>query len=180
MHDEWKERIDLLSQKSALLRMKEQIPKEDVLDMASVEVRLAVVEERLVKMNSNEDVNSLLGRNKANRKAVAQEKLRLAKLGFQIAEFIADASKVDLVEPEQLRSYVEETGWVSVRSNNDAVAIYCRPNDELEQLIIPLRWDYDDYPERLAEAICRLAAFEKLEFQEMLQRYHWWKSGTYE
>ncbi len=72
------------------------------------------------------------------------------------------------VQPRAIRSHAEGLGWRRVENVNGKVAVYHSPNDELRQLLVPLDPAFDDYGERIAEAIDTLARFEGRPNQEML------------
>ena len=71
------------------------------------------------------------------------------------------ASLVRLVTPRAVRVYAEGMGWQRVEGVNGKIAVYKNPHAPLRQLIVPLDEQYDDYDLRTAEAIQRLADFEK-------------------
>ncbi len=73
-----------------------------------------------------------------------------------------------LVRPRTLRVYAEGLGWKRVENINGPIAVYANPQDPLRQLIVPLDEQFDDYPDRIAEAVCRLAEFEKRAPHEVL------------
>lgn len=73
-----------------------------------------------------------------------------------------------LVSPRSLRAYAEGLGWQRVENINGPIAVYAHPQDPLRQLIVPLEEQLDDYPDRIAEAVCRLAEFEKRAPREVL------------
>src|SRR5438552_1675294 len=73
-----------------------------------------------------------------------------------------------LVTPRSVRAYAEGLGWQPVEGINGKIAVYRNPVDPLRQLIVPLDEQYDDYSDRIAEAIRRLAEFENRPAREIL------------
>jgi hypothetical protein len=73
-----------------------------------------------------------------------------------------------LVTPRAIRAYAEGLGWQRVEGVNGTIAVYSNPQAPLRQLIIPLDQRLDDYADRTAEAIQRLAEFERLPAAEVL------------
>ena len=77
-------------------------------------------------------------------------------------------SLTSLVTPRAVRVYAEGLGWCRVEGVNGKIAVYANPNSPLQQLIVPLDERLDDYGLRAAEAIQRLAEFEKRPPREVL------------
>src|SRR5208283_5297611 len=73
-----------------------------------------------------------------------------------------------LVTPLAVRVYAEGLGWQRVEGVNGKIAVYKNPDSPLRQLIVPLDEQFDDYGVRTAEAIQRLAEFEKRPAREIL------------
>ena len=73
-----------------------------------------------------------------------------------------------LVTPRAIRVYAEGLGWQRVEGVNGKIAVYKNPDSPLRQLIVPLDEQFDDYGVRTAEAIQRLAEFEKRPAKEIL------------
>ena len=73
-----------------------------------------------------------------------------------------------LVTPRAVRVYAEGLGWQRVEGINGKIAVYKDPVSPLRQLIVPLDERFDDYGERTAEAIHRLAEFEERPVGEIL------------
>jgi len=73
-----------------------------------------------------------------------------------------------LVTPLAVRVYAEGLGWQRVEGVNGKIAVYKNPDSPLRQLIVPLDEQFDDYGVRTAEAIQRLAEFEKRPAKEIL------------
>jgi len=65
-----------------------------------------------------------------------------------------------LVTPRAIKNYATVLGWRQVPGINGTISVYHRPDSELHQLIVALDESFDDYGERVAEAIRKLAAFE--------------------
>src|SRR5437879_2497018 len=73
-----------------------------------------------------------------------------------------------LVTPRALKGYAEGLGWQQVKGVNGAIAVYQNPVSSLRQMIVPLDRKLDDYGERMADAIQKLAEFEKRSPGEIL------------
>jgi hypothetical protein len=73
-----------------------------------------------------------------------------------------------LVTPRAVRAYAEGLGWQRVEGVNGTIAVYRDPQAPLRQLIVPLDQGLDDYADRTAEAIQRLADFERRPAREVL------------
>src|SRR5947209_3771577 len=73
-----------------------------------------------------------------------------------------------LVTPRAVRAYAEAFGWERVDRVNGRIAVYRNPQVPLQQLIVPLDERLDDYADRIAEAVHRLAEFEKRPVREVL------------
>jgi hypothetical protein len=73
-----------------------------------------------------------------------------------------------LVSPRTLRAYAEGLGWQRVETINGPIAVYANPQEPLRQIIVPLDEQLDDYADRIAEAVGRLAEFEKRTPREVL------------
>lgn len=73
-----------------------------------------------------------------------------------------------LVIPRAVRGYAEGLGWQRIEGINGGIAVYRNPRESLRQLIVPLDEEFDDYPERVAEAVERLAEFEGRPAREVL------------
>lgn len=79
------------------------------------------------------------------------------------------AETTRLVAPRAVRAYAEGLGWQRVEGVNGKIAVYRNPDAPLRQLIVPLDEQFDDYADRTAEAIRRLAEFEKRPAREVLE-----------
>jgi hypothetical protein len=73
-----------------------------------------------------------------------------------------------LVPPRAVRVYAEALGWKQVPGVNGRIAVYANPKDPLRQLVVPLDERLDDYADRTAEAIIRIANFENRPPREVL------------
>jgi hypothetical protein len=73
-----------------------------------------------------------------------------------------------LVTPRAVCAYAEGLGWQKVDGVNGKIAVYVNPKAPLRQLIVPLDEGFDDYPDRTAEAVRRLAEFENRPPREIL------------
>jgi hypothetical protein len=78
------------------------------------------------------------------------------------------SSLTRLVTPRAVRVYAEGLGWRRVEGVNGKIAVYSDPSSPLRQLIVPVDERLDDYGERTAEAIHRLAEFENRPAKEVL------------
>jgi len=74
-----------------------------------------------------------------------------------------------LVTPRALASYAEGLGWQKVPGVNGGIAAYTNPREGKRQLVVPADADLDDYADRAAEAVVRLAEFEKRPAREVLE-----------
>src|SRR5262249_58260365 len=72
------------------------------------------------------------------------------------------------VPPRALRLYAEALGWKRVPKINGGIAVYHRPDSDAHQVIVPLDEEFDDYGDRVVEAVRRLADFEKRPAGEVL------------
>ena len=73
-----------------------------------------------------------------------------------------------LITPRALRSYALGLGWAKVEGVNGAIEAYSSPASGKRQVIVPLDERLDDYGERAAEAVIRLAEFENRSVQDVL------------
>lgn len=78
------------------------------------------------------------------------------------------ASLLKAVTPHALRLYAQASGWQRVEGVNGDFAVYAKPETPMRQLIVPLDEQFDDYAERVAEAIHRLAEFDHRSAGEVL------------
>lgn len=74
-----------------------------------------------------------------------------------------------LIAPRALRGYAEGLGWLKVDGVNGHISAYQSPVSENRQLIVPLDERLDDYAERTADAVRRLADFEHRPAREVLE-----------
>lgn len=75
-----------------------------------------------------------------------------------------------LVIPRAMRAYAEALGWQPAPEIEGKIAVYRDPSAPLRQLIVPLDEQFDDYAERTAEAVQRLAEFERRPAQDVLNQ----------
>jgi hypothetical protein len=73
-----------------------------------------------------------------------------------------------LVPPRALSKYAEGLQWRRVERINGDIAVYHRPDSKAHQIIVPLDEKFDDYADRVVEAIQHLAEFEKRPANEVL------------
>lgn len=79
-------------------------------------------------------------------------------------------SETRLIAPRVLRSYAEGLGWSKVDGVNGFISAYSSPRERNRQLIVPLDEKLDDYADRTAEAVVRLAEFEGRPAREVLDQ----------
>lgn len=72
----------------------------------------------------------------------------------------AQLDAVRYVTPRALRAYAEGLGWSKVEGVGGLISAYRSPDDYARQVIIPNTTQIDDYADRVAETVTRLAAFE--------------------
>jgi len=72
------------------------------------------------------------------------------------------------VPPRALSKYAEGLQWRRVERVNGDIAVYHRPDSKAHQIIVPLDESFDDYADRVVEAIRHLAEFEKRPAYEIL------------
>ena len=75
---------------------------------------------------------------------------------------------LDLIRPQQVRSYALAKGWRRVQDVNGEIALFNHPGAEFDQLIVPMDESLDDYAKRLRDVIQNLAAFESRSSVEVL------------
>jgi HTH-type transcriptional regulator / antitoxin HigA len=78
------------------------------------------------------------------------------------------AGQARLVTPRALRLYAQARGWEKVDEVNGILSVYRRPEAKAQQLLLPLDDQLDDYADVVAEAVLRLAEFEKRPAREVL------------
>ena len=64
------------------------------------------------------------------------------------------------LDPADVRTYARAMGWSSLPGGNGRLTIYGHPSSDLDQLIVPLSRELDDYGRRMAEVVARLAEKE--------------------
>lgn len=70
--------------------------------------------------------------------------------------------------PRALAKYASALGWTHVEGINGDLAVYHRPDSRLHQVLIPLDDGLGDYAEMTAEAVRKLAAYEKRPARDVL------------
>lgn len=75
-----------------------------------------------------------------------------------------------LIAPRALRGYVEGLGWQKVDGVNGTISAYRNPRETNRQVIVPLDDRLDDYADRTADAVVRLAEFEGRSAWEVLDQ----------
>lgn len=73
-----------------------------------------------------------------------------------------------LIKPQEVRGYALAKGWQRVPGVNGEIALFNRPNGQLDQLIVPMDDGLDDYAKRLREVVENLADFEARPVSEIL------------
>ncbi|HWG41364.1 MAG TPA: hypothetical protein VN688_01165 [Gemmataceae bacterium] len=73
------------------------------------------------------------------------------------------------VTPRALRTYAESLGWKPVPNGKRPwIAIFHRPDSELHQILVPMDETLEDYGDMVGEVVRKLAEFEKLPAQAVL------------
>lgn len=74
------------------------------------------------------------------------------------------------VMPSALKSYATALNWKLVEGINwDDVVVYHRPDSLAHQVIVPVDTTLADYDEAVAEAVRKLAAYERRPASEVLE-----------
>jgi hypothetical protein len=73
-----------------------------------------------------------------------------------------------LITARALRAYAQGLGWQPVDGINGNIAVFHRPDSKLHQLIVPVDEGMDDYGAMIAEAVAKLADYEKRPVQDVL------------
>ncbi len=74
------------------------------------------------------------------------------------------------VSPRALCSYAEALGWQPVpKGKRPEIAVYHRPDSRLHQVLIPVDHGLIDYGEMVADAVRRLAEYEKRPARAVLE-----------
>ncbi len=79
-------------------------------------------------------------------------------------------SETQLITPRALRGYAEGLGWQRIDGVNGVISAYRNPRENNRQLIVPLDEQLDDYADRTADAVIRLAEFEGRSALEVLDQ----------
>lgn len=69
-------------------------------------------------------------------------------------------SILQMLKPQQVRSYALAKGWQRVPGVNGDIALFQHPEGQWDQLIVPMDESLDDYPRRMRDVIENLANFE--------------------
>ena len=72
------------------------------------------------------------------------------------------------VSPQDARQYALAHGWQRVPGVNGGVALFKRPDPDLDQLLIPLQPTGPDYARRIADVLANLSDLEKRPAEEIL------------
>jgi hypothetical protein len=73
------------------------------------------------------------------------------------------------VTPRALKGYAGSLAWKPVEGVNSDVAVYHRPDSPAHQVIIPIDTTLADYDEAVAEAVRKLAEYERRPAREVLE-----------
>lgn len=73
------------------------------------------------------------------------------------------------VTPRALVNYASSLGWKHVDRVNGEITVYHRPDSNVHQVLIPVDEQLSDYDEMAAEAVRKLAEFEKRPAREVLE-----------
>lgn len=72
------------------------------------------------------------------------------------------------VSPQNVRQYALANGWQRVPNVNGGIALFNRPDSDLDQLIIPLQPTAPDYARRIMDVVAILADRERRPAEEIL------------
>ncbi len=72
------------------------------------------------------------------------------------------------LDPMRVQDYLCTSGWVHQPDPQGKVALYHRPESDLEQIILPLSRKLTDFTPRMAEAVACIAEWEKRPALEVL------------
>ncbi len=75
---------------------------------------------------------------------------------------------LQLIKPQQVRSYAIAKGWQRVPNVNGNIALFNHPGAQWDQLIVPMDESFDDYAKRLQDVVENLAEFEGRPAAEVL------------
>ncbi len=75
---------------------------------------------------------------------------------------------LQLIKPQQVRSYALAKGWKRVPGVNGEIALFSHPRGQWDQLIVPMDESFDDYSRRLRDIVEILARFESRPDVEIL------------
>jgi len=75
---------------------------------------------------------------------------------------------LQLIKPQQVRSYAIAKGWCRVLNVNGGIALFTHPGGQWDQLIVPMDESFDDYANRLRDVVENLAGFESRPVAEVL------------
>jgi hypothetical protein len=75
---------------------------------------------------------------------------------------------LQLIKPQQVRSYAIAKGWHRVPNVNGEIALFNHPEGQWDQLIVPMDESFDDYANRLRDVVENLAGFEARPVAEVL------------
>ena len=76
---------------------------------------------------------------------------------------------LQLVTPQQARSYALAKRWQRVREVDGDIALFERSGTDFAQLIVPMDSSADDYPRRIADVVDTLAEVESRAAMQVLQ-----------
>ncbi|TVS21027.1 MAG: hypothetical protein EA424_00980 [Planctomycetaceae bacterium] len=85
-----------------------------------------------------------------------------------MVDSLLPSSILQLLKPQQVRSYALAKGWQRIPGVNGDIALFQHPAGQWDQLIVPMDESLDDYPRRLRDVIENLANFENRPVEEVL------------
>jgi hypothetical protein len=85
---------------------------------------------------------------------------------------------LQLIKPQQVRSYALAKGWQRVPGVNGKIALFSHPQGQWDQLLVPMDESLDDYAKRLRDVVENLAEFESLPVVEVLNDLMAWDADT--
>ena len=73
------------------------------------------------------------------------------------------------MSPQHLATYAKAMGWRRVQTDNSGIALFAHPDqDRFEQLVIPRETNLDDFSERMAEILYKLADAQQRPVTEVM------------
>lgn len=72
------------------------------------------------------------------------------------------------VSPQSVLNYAIGHGWERVRGVDGGIALFQRPDSDLDQLIVPLRTAGPDYARRIVDVLTNLSEIEHRPAEDIL------------